>query len=72
MSIEEKDAFDTCLQTNEIVFGLLLPSKDCHALSKLAFYVLDQGLRASIAQDVLSSEEVKNMEVAIETAFKKA
>ena len=41
MSAEEKDAYDTCIKTNEIVFDYILPSKDCKAISKVAFYLLD-------------------------------
>ena len=50
MSMEEKDAYETCLETNRIVFDCILPSKDCKAISKVAFYLMDQGLRAKIAQ----------------------
>ena len=76
MSIEEKDAYDTCLQANDIVFTFVLPSKDCRALSKLAYYLLDQGLRASIAKEIFSAsssagKDDKKNEHEIETAFKK-
>lgn len=50
MAEEERDAYQTCLQTNDIVFEYLLPSKDCKAISRLAFYVIDQGLRAKVAK----------------------
>ena len=56
MAEEEKDAYDTCQQTNDIVFEYLLPSKDCKALSKVAFYLLDQGLRAKISKEHFASE----------------
>jgi len=55
MSQEEGDAYDTCIQTNEIAFEYLLPSKDCAAIQKLAFYILDQGLRARIAKEYFAS-----------------
>lgn len=57
MSIEESDAYDTCLRTNKIVLGTLMPSGDCAALSQLAFYVLDQGLRAKIAQEMFVANQ---------------
>ena len=42
MSEEERDAYQTCLQTNEIIFEYLLVSKDCRALARLARYINDK------------------------------
>ena len=82
MGEEEGDAFQTCIQTNEIVFDYLLASRDCKSLARLAFYLLDQGLRAKIAneyfiQNAASSDQLeeskKNADAAaasIEASFK--
>ena len=52
MNTEEKEAYDTCLEANNIVFGPLLQSGDVGSIARLAYYLLDQGLRAKIAREV--------------------
>ena len=68
MSEEERHAYDTCMLTNEIIFGYILPSGDCNALSKIAFYVLDQGLRANISRDFFQNEANANITEAQQAA----
>ena len=52
MNEEEKEAYDICIDANKTVFGPLLKSQDPRSISKLAYYILDQGLRARIAHEV--------------------
>ena len=77
MSEEEREAFTTCLQTNEIVFEYLLPSRDCRSLARVAYYLLDQGLRAKVAKEHFASAAEKNddkseTQAAIDISFKEA
>ena len=75
MSAEENDAFDTCIRTNRIVLGTLMPSGDCKALTQLTFFILDQGLRAKIAQEVFAantSSTDEEIALKVETQFKEA
>lgn len=76
MSVEERDAYETCLETNKVVFDYILPSKDCRAIAKIAFYVLDQGLRAKIAQEYFAANteagDEQNAQGAIDAKFKEA
>lgn len=52
MDAEEKEAYDTCLAANNVVFGPLLQSREAGSVARLAYYLLDQGLRAKIAREV--------------------
>ena len=52
MNEEEKDAYDTCVDANHTAFGPLLQSQDPRSISRIAYYILDQGLRAKIAHEV--------------------
>ena len=74
MSMEEKDAYETCLETNKVVFDFILPSKDCRAIAKIAFYILDQGLRAKIAQEHFANQDIneENAQAEIDVKFKEA
>lgn len=46
VSEDEKDIYELCLDINAIVFNKILLSKKPAAISKVADYMLDQGLRA--------------------------
>jgi hypothetical protein len=52
MSVEEREAFEVCQQANQIAFGHILKSKDPLIISRLAFYILDQGLRCIVAEEI--------------------
>lgn len=73
MSVEESDAYEICLQTNKVVFGSLVPARDCKALAMLAFYAVDQGLRAKIAREIFvanTTDSDEDIAEKIETRFK--